>query len=102
MNRQSIVATLRAHETELRGLGVASLSLFGSAARDDLNQASDIDLAVRLDGNFSRGGFDYFGRLEELRSRLAKLMGRAVDVVEEPVERAPFQREIDRDRVLAV
>ena len=36
MNRDLILAKLRAHEAELRTSGVARLSLFGSAARDDV------------------------------------------------------------------
>jgi uncharacterized protein len=33
MNRDEVIATLRAHEAELRAAGVERLSLFGSVAR---------------------------------------------------------------------
>ena len=91
---------LKSHEQELRATGVVSLSLFGSTARGESDPA-DIEIAVRVDESFSRGGLDYFGRLEELEHRLSELLGRKVDVVVEPVRKERFQREIDRDRALA-
>jgi uncharacterized protein len=101
MNKTAIIATLRAHETELRRLGVTSLSLFGSAARGDGRTGSDIDVAVKLDRDAIPHGFRYIGRLEELRERLAGLLGAPVDVVPEPAPKPRFQQQIDRDRVLA-
>ena len=44
-----VIATLRAHETELRQAGLRSLSLFGSVARGETETASDIDLAAEFD-----------------------------------------------------
>ena len=78
-----------------------SVSLFGSTARRE-SAPGDIDIAVRLAEDFSHGGFDYFGRLEDLERRsLSELLGCKVDVVEEPVRKERFQQEIDRDRALA-
>ena len=101
MTRDRAIAVLRAHEPELRQAGVASLSLFGSVARDEVTRASDIDLAVRLAPEFSAGGFDYFGRFEDLRAELAAILGCEVDLVEEPAERRTLQQAIDQDRALA-
>jgi predicted nucleotidyltransferase len=58
-------------------------------------------VVVRLGENFSAPGLDYFSRMDELQARLAKILGCKVDVVEEPVRKERFQREIDRDRALA-
>ncbi len=52
-------------------------------------------------GGFSQGGFDYFRRFEALRARLAEILACPVDLVEEPVETARLQKQIDEDRVLA-
>ena len=101
MNREQIIATLRAHESELRSVGVLSLSLFGSAARGESLVDSDVDVAVRLAQNFSEPGFDYFSRLDDLQARLAEVLGCKVDVVEEPVRKERFQKKIDMDRALA-
>ena len=101
MKREEVIATLRAHEGELKEAGVVRVSLFGSVARGDAGPDSDVDLAVRLGESFSTGGLDYFWRLEQLQERLSRLLGCKVDVVEEPVRKARFQNEIDRDRALA-
>jgi uncharacterized protein len=81
--------------------GVLSLSVFGSTARGDSGPDSDVDIAVRLATNFSKGGLDYFARMEELERRLANILGCRVHVIEEPVRKQSFQVEIDRDRALA-
>jgi predicted nucleotidyltransferase len=100
MNRDQVICALKAHEPELRAAGVVGASLFGSTARGESDPA-DVDIAVRLAGHFSRGGFDYFGRLEDLELQLSQLLGCKVDVVEEPVRKERLQREIDKDRALA-
>jgi predicted nucleotidyltransferase len=79
---------------------VLSVSLFGSLARGE-SVTNDVDLAVRLGGNFSARGLDYFGRLSELEARLSVMIGCKVDVIEEPVRKSRLQAEIDRDRALA-
>jgi predicted nucleotidyltransferase len=65
MDRDHIIATLKAHEHELRTVGVLSVSLFGSVARGE-NSADDVDVAVRLSETFSAPGLKYFSRLGEL------------------------------------
>lgn len=96
-----VLDRLREREAELRKLGVDSLSLFGSVARDEENDASDIDLAVKFNQDIIPQGLAYFGFLDALQDRLQRTLGRRVDVVPEPTARASIQREIDRDRVLA-
>jgi uncharacterized protein len=59
MNRAQVIRALQAHEQELRAAGVVSVSLFGSTTRGEPDPG-DVDIAVRLDENFSRGGFDLF------------------------------------------
>ena len=100
MNRDQVIQTLQAHERELRAEGVLSLSLFGSLARAE-GPAQDVDVAVRLAESFSQRGLDYFSRLDQLERHLSRILRCRVDVVEEPVRKDRFQREIDKDRVLA-
>lgn len=101
MNRELVIATLRSHEPELKAAGVLSASAFGSTARGDAGVDSDVDVAVRLGEEFSSGGFDYFGRLEEPGRQLSRMLGCKVDVVEEPIRKRLFQASIDADRALA-
>jgi predicted nucleotidyltransferase len=102
MDRSEIIRRLQAHRQHLLAMGVARVSLFGSMARGDGDQNSDIDLAVRLDRGFSNGGFDYFARMEALREELTEILGRSVDLVEEPVRTSRLQSAIEKDRVIAV
>ena len=101
MIRKIVVERLRDYEAELRKLGVESISLFGSVARDEESEASDIDVAVKLNPARAPRGFAYFGLLDDLEQRLEKVLGRRVDVVPEPAKKASMQREIDRDRIVA-
>ncbi|MGA2119161.1 MAG: nucleotidyltransferase domain-containing protein [Bryobacteraceae bacterium] len=100
MERDHVVAALRAHEQELRGAGVLSVSLFGSVARGE-EVTHDVDVAVRLGEGFSAPGLHYFSRLSEIEGRLCEILGRGVDVIEEPVRKERLHAEIDRDRALA-
>jgi predicted nucleotidyltransferase len=100
MEREQAIAVLRAHEQEFRAAGVVSVSLFGSVARGE-SSTHDVDVVVRLGDSFSERGLDYISRLDELEQRLSRILGCKVDVVEEPVRKQRFQREIDRNRALA-
>ena len=67
MEREQVIAALRAHEEEFRAAGVVSVSLFGSVARGE-SPAHDVDVVVRLGDNFSERGLDYISRLDEYRA----------------------------------
>jgi|SRR4051812_44389340 predicted nucleotidyltransferase len=65
MNRTEIINRLRAIEPRLTPLGVAGLYLFGSYARDEAGQDSDVDLFVdKAPGR--KFGFDEFMAAYEL------------------------------------
>ena len=94
---EHVIATLRAHELELRCAGIRHLSLFGSVARGDAEAGSDVDLAAEFD---STARMDLF-RLTALERRIAEILGRRVDLLPEPVEKLRLRANIDRDRRLA-
>jgi predicted nucleotidyltransferase len=96
-----LLAVLPAHEAELRARGVETITLFGSLARGDAAEMSDVDPAIRPSVGFSSGGFDHVGRLEALRERLAELLGCDVDLVEEPVVRPRLGEVIAREGLRA-
>lgn len=98
MDLDAILATLRAHEAELRAMGVRSLSVFGSQARREAGRDSDVDLAATLDATRPIG----LSGMAVLEERLATLLKRDVDLVGEPVEMKPrLQALIERDRAVA-
>lgn len=53
MNREEVIAILRKHQQELNNLGVKSLELFGSVARNEARYDSDIDLLVEISESMS-------------------------------------------------
>jgi len=56
MTREEAVRRLVEHQAELQAHGVKSLALFGSVARGDTDQSSDVDVMVELDRPISLFG----------------------------------------------
>jgi len=77
MGRDKVVAQLQAHVQELREMGVKSLALFGSVARDEATENSDVDLLVELDPAFHAGLFGFV----RVQQRIEDLLGVRVDLV---------------------
>lgn len=76
-------------------LSLRRLDLIGSAARNDFNEKSDVDVLVVFVGNEH-----LFDRYFELKQRLEKLFNRKVDVIEERAIKNPyFKKSIERNRV---
>ncbi len=94
MLRAEAVTRLRTHQTVLYAMGIEHVALFGSTARDEACEESDLDLAIKLRPDM-RLGWDFF----TLDERVAALLGVAVDIVTEPSDRPRLQAEIDRDRI---
>ena len=101
MNRDRVIAILREHEPELRAAGVERLSVFGSVARDEATETSDVDVVVRLMPDPGRRGFAYFGHLDDLARRLESILGCEVDVIAEPVRNERVRESIEREALLA-
>ena len=98
MDRLTALARLKSCEAELRALGVQSLSLFGSTARNEANAESDVDVAVVIDD--IRGGFQFMGLLEHIRDELTQRLGVPVDVVPDPTHPNRIKKSIDKDRAI--
>lgn len=76
MDRDRVIATLRAHEGELRAAGVVHLSLFGSVARGQASAESDVDLMAEFDASKQYSLLDRV----HLQNWLADILGVAVDL----------------------
>ena len=94
---ERVIATLRAHEAELRRAGLRSVSLFGSVARGETETDSDIDLAAEFD---PAARMDLL-QLTALERRIAELLGSPVDLLPEPAEKSRLQDQINRDGLRA-
>ncbi|MBN1189274.1 MAG: nucleotidyltransferase domain-containing protein [Dehalococcoidales bacterium] len=49
MRQEEVLSILKRNQTELRSLGVRSLALFGSVARNEASLQSDVDLLVEIE-----------------------------------------------------
>jgi uncharacterized protein len=78
MRREEVIARIRAHEAELRAMGVAHLALFGSVARGDDRPDSDVDVPIDVEPNRKFSLLDLAG----VQLRLSGLLRGEVDVVE--------------------
>jgi uncharacterized protein len=74
LNKQEILNRLKANEAVIKGFGVRSLGLFGSFARGQNTESSDLDLVVEFD----RKTFDAY---MDLKLFLESLFDRPVDLV---------------------
>jgi predicted nucleotidyltransferase len=76
MNRTQVLAELRRHRSDMeQRFAIKRLSVFGSAARDELHEDSDIDVLVEFKGKAIFDGY------MNLKSYLETLLGREVDLV---------------------
>jgi hypothetical protein len=73
-NRETILKTIHDNRGAIRSSGVRRLGLFGSYARGEATEKSDLDFVVELDTKT----FDAFMGLKEY---LEGLFGRRVDLV---------------------
>ena len=92
MNRAMILDLLNKHRDEfMRRFGARHLALFGSAARDEMHEASDIDVLVEFDGPAT------FDRYVGLKDYLEDLFGTKVDLATEAMIKPRLRRHIEKD-----
>lgn len=93
MDKDEIVLTLKSHTSELEQHGVQSLALFGSVARGDFTDQSDLDILVEF--NRPVGLFEFV----RLKRYLEELTRRRVDLVTPDALKPAFKRQILADLV---
>jgi len=67
IDREEIIATLRAHQAELHRRGVRHAALFGSLARGEAKRTSDIDILIELDPRARLASSNMLGSLTTSR-----------------------------------
>ncbi|MBE0496356.1 MAG: nucleotidyltransferase domain-containing protein [Campylobacterales bacterium] len=84
MKKQEILATLKTLQLKYRQEGVELLGLFGSYARDEQNDASDIDILIETTPAFLKKhlGFRAFTKLDSIKSDLRSIFNKPVDLVD--------------------
>ena len=95
MTRQAILDRLHAEAPALKAkYSVKSLALFGSMARGDDHEGSDVDILVTFEG---KATFDNF---MGLKLDLEDLFGRRVDLLTPKCLRPSMQTAIDKEGIL--
>jgi len=77
VDREHVLKILVAHRDEFKTMGVKELSIFGSLARGEATEASDIDILVEYEPDTPLSFF----RVCDLRYRLEELLETTVDLV---------------------
>ncbi len=75
MKREQLIDFLKEHMTKIKGYGVKSFALFGSIARDEATDTSDVDVLVEFEGTIT------FDRYMDLKFFLEDSLGCSVDLV---------------------
>ena len=94
MSRDQTLSLLRAHKaTLIQRFGVIELALFGSAARDEATDGSDVDILVRFEGQADWRR--YFGT----QFYLEDLLGRPVDLVTDTALRHELRPHVEKESI---
>ena len=88
-----MLAIVKAHQAKLQELGVKSLDVFGSVARDEARPDSDVDFLVE----FSRPVvFFYFFRIQHY---LEDILGRDIDLGTQDALREHLREPVLKDAI---
>ena len=92
MNRNQVLDLIRKHKATLvERFGVTNIALYGSFARDQATEESDVDVLIAFDGPATSKA--YFG----VQFYLEDLLGREVDLATDKALRAEIRPYIERD-----
>ncbi len=76
IDRDAVIAALKAHEAELKRLGVQHLYLFGSTARGEAREDSDVDLFF----DHPEGSLGLY-ELMDVKAAAARILGCKADIM---------------------
>ena len=94
MNKHAALTRLKDSAEEIRQrFSVKSLSIFGSIARDETTDNSDVDVLVVFD---QKASFDVF---MDLKFYLEELLGTGVDLVTDKALRPQVRRAIEQELI---
>jgi uncharacterized protein len=95
MNRKDAIARLKGHEAELRALGVDRLYLFGSTARDEAGEDSDVDLFF----DHQKGRIGLY-ELIDVKERTASILSKHADIMTRASLHPALRKRIEDSAVL--
>ena len=95
MKRDEVLAIIATHQKQLQEMGVKSLNLFGSVARDEARSDSDVDFLVE----FNRPGGLF--QLLQVQYYLEDILGISVDLGTEDALREHLREPVLKDVICA-
>jgi uncharacterized protein len=93
MKRDAAIAILKQYEQSLKSLGVESLAIFGSVARNEANPESDIDILVEFS---EPPTFDCY---MDLKFYLEDRLGRTVDLVSQKMLKPQIRQSVEKEAI---
>jgi hypothetical protein len=96
MKRDEVLAIVAAHRQQLQAMGVKSLELFGSVARDEAAPDSDVDFLVEFDRPVKL--FDF----SKVRLYLEDVLGCSVDMGTQDALREHLRKPVLKDVIRAL
>ncbi|HEY9765520.1 MAG TPA: nucleotidyltransferase family protein [Chroococcales cyanobacterium] len=97
MQRVEALRILREHWPELQQLGVQTIAVFGSVARDEATPGSDVDILIELQPDLHIGFFKFF----RIKEYLEQILATEVDLVEKEALKPQLREGILREAVRA-
>ena len=93
MTRDETIGLLSSRRQDLLGLGVKSLAIFGSIARNEAGPESDVDVLVEFQGAATFDGY------LALKDYLEDLLGREVDLVTRNALRPRLKDSVEHEAI---
>ncbi len=97
MKKDRAIQIIQENLDEIKKFHVKSLAIFGSVARDEATEKSDIDILVDLDPDAEVGLFEFF----DLKRFLEKILGCEVDLGTFDSLRSEFRETVFREMIRA-
>jgi predicted nucleotidyltransferase len=97
VNRSEVIKKLKLSRKEIREFSVKDLYLFGSYAREEAGDQSDLDILVEFEPEAKIGLFAF----ARFRRRLSELLGGDVDLVTRDAIRPEMRDQVLREAVHA-
>lgn len=93
MIKDKVISLLQEHQSDIRAFRIQKIGIFGSVARNQETQQSDIDILIQFDGPASYDSYI------ELKFYLEGLLGRKVDLVTEDSLRKEIRPYVEKDLI---
>ena len=96
MSPDAVKAMLLPHVAELKNGGILRLAIFGSVARDEAGERSDVDLLTDFDRNKRLTAFDKAG----LEVRISEILHMPVELCDRHLMKADVRVRAEREALV--